>query len=419
MLFLISNINVKANSSVDLTSFEYDDYYVNSDLIYDMSDVDNITPYYYDGEEILIDDYKEKLYRSTLEYSLDNTNHYYYKILEDDPIVNIIPKGLFTKEIDIKIVDGDEYLYVIKTEANTDINNGALYYISHVMVLDFDNNIEDDSFIVSNNLIETTVTKLFEYKYITLLKEYDYSAPTFLRDTVCSYNADGELVFSSYARVDASFDEDYVVIPYFTSSPMIFTEVNDWTIDNIGFIANLMNANSLNQNDTGYNPNLDDGYFFIGNRVECKTCEIEVKEYTDYKGAITNLLNLSDEVGDDFLSKYLTYNVLSVISKTYNITKSICNIISCFDNEEIIYTEYDTSESFTSGTNYNYSTKESQLNNYGNLLRTAFLYLEPPLTLNGNYVKSMYHYAYDKYNQPTIFSELISFNIKLVKMFIV
>ena len=66
MLFLISNVNVKANSSVDLTSAEYDDYYVNSDLIYDMSDVDNIAPFEYNGSTYTIDEDRDSLYNCNM-----------------------------------------------------------------------------------------------------------------------------------------------------------------------------------------------------------------------------------------------------------------------------------------------------------------------------------------------------------------
>lgn len=181
LLFLNNN---KVNASENLSQESYSNYYENSDLVYEMSDLSNITPYLYNNEEVLIDDYKDKLYRSTLVKETDNTNHVYYNILDDDPIVNIIPKELFTKEIDVVIVDGDEYTYTIKTEPVEDINDGFIYYISHVMVLDIDSNIENYSFNVTNDLIETTVTKLFEYKYVTLSKENDFRAPAFLRNQI-------------------------------------------------------------------------------------------------------------------------------------------------------------------------------------------------------------------------------------------
>ncbi len=414
LLFLNNN---KVNASENLSQESYSNYYENSDLVYEMSDLSNITPYLYNNEEVLIDDYKDKLYRSTLVKETDNTNHDYYNILDDDPIVNIIPKELFTKEIDVVIVDGDEYTYTIKTEPVRDINDGFIYYISHVMVLDIDSNIENYSFNVTNDLIETTVTKLFEYKYVTLSKENDYSAPTFLRNQILDHNDDGVLEFSPYARVDNSFNDDYIVFPYFEVLPFTFREVNEWTIGNISFLANIMNANTLNQSDDNYNCQLDDGCFFTGNRVECETCEREIENYEEEYNEIIfkEAASIVEEITDVILDKYVPVvsTTKEIFSKGISIAHSICNIISHLDNTNIVYTEYDTTESFTSGTNYSYATTESQLKNYGNLLKTAFLYLEPPLTLNGNYVKSMYHYAYEKENIPAVFTEVISYDINV------
>ncbi len=120
------------------------------------------------------------------------------------------------------------------------------------------------------------------------------------------------------------------------------------------------------------------------------------------------------DVYDEIKGIFVEENPISQVVKTgYNIAKGICNIIASFGYYDIAYAEYDTTESFTSGTNYSYATKESQLKNYENLLRTAFLYLKPSLTLNGNYVKSMYHYAYEEENIPAVFTELISYDINV------
>ena len=201
VLFLLLICNSKKIEASSEASYKlYSDYYENSDLIYNMEDKNNISPYLVDGKEIQIDEYCEKLFTTGTSKSFSQTR---LKVYNDDPIVNIIPRELFTSETEFKISAGSEYIYAIETEY-IDYRRSP-YYESHVMVIDIDNNIEDNNSNIENDLIKIRFEKLFEYKYITLLKEYDYGCPESLRDTVD---------YSPYIEVcDYEMDDIVIALP--------------------------------------------------------------------------------------------------------------------------------------------------------------------------------------------------------------
>ena len=101
--FLLSK-NVEAKISYNPDAFE------NSDELYLNGDI-NERYYDKDGSDYTIDDYHTQLFAKNITGSkLSNE----YKVLADDPIINIIPKEYFETIGDYS-ADGKEYYYYIRT----------------------------------------------------------------------------------------------------------------------------------------------------------------------------------------------------------------------------------------------------------------------------------------------------------------
>jgi len=397
IIFLLSNNNeLKAASQI--TGETYSDYYENSDLVYDMSDLSNITPYLYNNEEVLIDDYNDKLFKSNLKISAAATRATAYG---DDPIVNIIPKELFTKEVNITICSGEEYVYAIETKY-VDYSRSP-YYESHVMVIDIDNNIKNNSFDIESNLIKVSITKLFEYNYLTLLKEYDYGNPEGLRDTVN---------FNSFIKVE-KFDDDYIVVPKPTDSSMMnFYSLNEWTLNNINVIGSLKNINALNVYDEDYCLSDDKGLFFIGSGVEYNCHSIVFDEAIDFKQALLSMT--------DYLSYIPGLSELKLVGTAVSAINLGNSLVGTFKNlastsSSIIENTYTSNASFASPDHYYYSTTQGQIKNYSELIKSESAHIYTiPLTKNSDYAEIDFHYSYTN-EVATMFSQLVSFDFTIGK----
>jgi len=363
-----------------------------------MSDLSNITPYLYNNEEVLIDDYNDKLFKSNLKISAAATRATAYG---DDPIVNIIPKELFTKEVNITICSGEEYVYAIETKY-VDYSRSP-YYESHVMVIDIDNNIKNNSFDIESNLIKVSITKLFEYKYLTLLKEYDYGNPEGLRDTVN---------FNSFIKVE-NFDDDYIVVPKPTDGSMMnFYSPNEWTLNNINVIGSLKNINALNVYDEDYCLSDDKGFFFIGSGVEYNCHSIVFDEAADFKQA---LLSMTDYISyiPGFSELKLVGTAVSAINLGNSLVGTFKNLAST--SSSIIENTYTSNASFASPDHYYYSTTQGQINNYSELIKSESAHVYTiPLTKNLDYAEIDFHYSYTD-EVATMFSQLVSFDFTIGK----
>ena len=158
LIFMIRGTSVSASDAEDLSQ-----YYENSDLIYYMSDESDIHPYTYNGDSnYTIDRYKDELLATNMKYNYGAT------INGDDPIVNIIPRKYFVEETELTVVGGSEYAYAIETKKSETL---PTYYISHVMVVDIENNIEEYSYDIefkdcTYNLIDVHVYNTFNNKKI-------------------------------------------------------------------------------------------------------------------------------------------------------------------------------------------------------------------------------------------------------------
>lgn len=395
LLFLNNN---KVNASENLSQESYSYYYENSDLVYEMSDLSNITPYLYNNEEVLIDDYNDKLFKSNLKISAAATRATAYG---DDPIVNIIPKELFTKEVNITICSGEEYVYAIETKY-VDYSRSP-YYESHVIVIDIDNNIKNNSFDIESNLIKVSITKLFEYKYLTLLKEYDYGNPEGLRDTVN---------FNSFIKVE-NFDDDYIVVPKPTDGSMMnFYSPNEWTLNNINVIGSLKNINALNVYDEDYCLSDDKGFFFIGSGVEYNCHSIVFDETADFKQA---LLSMTDYISyiPGLSEVKLISTALSAINLGNSLVGTFKNLAST--SSSIIENTYTSNASFASPDHYYYSTTQGQIKNYSELIKSESAHIYTiPLTKNSDYAEIDFHYSYTD-EVATMFTQLVSFDFTIGK----
>lgn len=394
MLFLISNINVKANSSVDLTSAEYDDYYVNSDLIYDMSDVDNIAPFEYNGSTYTIDEYRDSLFNCNMTFGSLLTRATAY---EDDPIVNIIPRDYFMTEGTFYKV-GTEYCYIIKTEFVE--YSRSDYYKSHVMVIDIDNNIENEGFDVENNLIISKVTKLFELNYLTLLNSEDFGNPEGLRDTVN---------FESFIKVDESYTADSIVVAYPTNTGILYYgDDNNWYVENIKVFSDLKNINSLNNYDVDYDVNSDTGCFFVSSSIDYRSTLYQVEE----NSMLGDLIWTSWELISSSIP------VLGKVCEYFNTAIDLTRDYGINDNTSIM--EYVKTTEITNGSSasFFYSTREGQISNYQALVKDSYLYLDDtPLYKKDDYFRANIHYSYSNgtaQSDSTRYSEVITFDVSSI-----
>ncbi|MBR4495569.1 MAG: hypothetical protein IKP12_00370 [Acholeplasmatales bacterium] len=173
------------------------------------------------------------------------TGYYWENIGMDDYIVDIIPKSLFSIEGN-QFCIGDEYGFFINTVKEVVCNAPyASLYNSTVMVFDIDVNVD---LIETNNNIVFTVEPLFEYNYLCLNGNAKYS--------YCSFD------------FDYSLEEPWIILnPVYTdysNNEFKCLMSSEYYLKDISIGACLLNENSLNYGDEGYNPLDDNGCFFTG-----------------------------------------------------------------------------------------------------------------------------------------------------------
>lgn len=163
----------------------------------------------------------------------------------DDPIVKIIPKYLFSREIAETYI-GQEYGFYIKTEKVEMLNDdfGDLYN-STVFVFDIETEITSQ--------IKVTIKPIFQYKYITMIGKGSFKIDN---------------VEFAFGIVDEVIEEPWVIAK--PQSIDIYTHevkygmCDEYALKDISFEANLANEENIDSFDDGYNPNNDYGYFFTG-----------------------------------------------------------------------------------------------------------------------------------------------------------
>ena len=338
LIFMIRGTSVSASDAEDLSQ-----YYENSDLIYYMSDESDIHPYTHNGDSnYTIDRYKDELLATNMKYNYGAT------INGDDPIVNIIPRKYFVEETELTVVGGSEYAYAIETKKSETL---PTYYISHVMVVDIENNIKENNYDIESYQISVTLNKLFEYEYVTLLKEYNYMPPNNFIDNIDD---------SSIAlKVASSYIGDDVVAPLpsnyvrYTYIPIHFDDLNEWKINDINIIGQLTNTNDYNQSDDNYKSKEDDGYFFIGDRVEYLSNETELIEY----GYNPNW----EEITGDCIGVIMSFfPIPTKVDVTLGLIELGSDLIFV-DDSEIIHNTYTSEDYFSSEPHEFVSTRDGQI----------------------------------------------------------
>jgi hypothetical protein len=397
---MIRGTSASASADEDLSQ-----YYENSDLIYDMSDTSNIHPYTYKNNiNWTIDDYRYKLNASKIEYSYYDSTTIIYG---DDPIVNIIPRENFTKETEFKVVCGSEYIYAIETK-KVEGKDSSTCYISHVVVIDIDNNIEEYSYDIKSNQIIVSLNKLFEFEYITLLKEYDYKSTIGLRLTV-----------------DSSYEEADVVVPYsYNNSNYMskgFENIEGWEISDINIIGQLSNTNDYNQSDDKYVSKEDNGYFFIGDRVEYLSNEIEIVDNEEknemIKDGITDIATITVETAVEAAAEAINPvlgPILATLDTGIDISIGLVKIVYGFSENDykIIHNTYTSEDYFSSEPHEFMTTSDGQIKEYGGLIKTEVTSLNKiSLQQCGDHVKSLFHYSSSEEETPTNFTQVLTFKI--------
>lgn len=317
--------------------------------------------FYTESDELLtysgktIADYENNLYATECRPEIDEEGVLYLTdVQKDDPIVEIVPKELFSG-IGETLYIGKEYGFFIATEIqsrNTEIQERTL--LSTVLVFDIET---DTNLAQTTDRVIVSVSPLFQYKYL-YLKAAEVSA-----------------VFSGNHTLNYNLSEDRV-IPYPTSintESVTFGMTNRFYLKDVSFGESLYNENNLNRFDLGYDPYTDNGSFFTA------------IDYT-YRGQVRN----NGEFPKNAVAKYIGNTALTVLSCVPVLSKAGALISLGKDTVSLCAGLLDnafgtkTYESGELSTRCMYQNRDDQLANYkdenGNpfLTKTAAVAINTP-----------------------------------------
>ncbi|MFA5449283.1 MAG: GLUG motif-containing protein [Clostridia bacterium] len=362
--FLIVNINNGSAYADSITEIEiyqgkYDSY----------TDDDYFS---YNGFSYSILSYTSLLYKSTSNITRSNgTNS--LTITADDPIINIIPKELFTVCGDY-IYIGKEYGFYVNTTEDTyyyeDENDDWVVNTSsnnkHSFVMVF-NIISSTDLSQNAGVMEFSVSPIFQYEYVYInnvenqftiadSEGYDYSD----YKTRVNYNITNTNGFViPAARVN-------------NSNNPFYQEEERYYLKDICYSMSLLNEQELNEgNGTIYNPNNDIGSYFTYfdyryDGLTRKNGEFPVEETVnlaeDVVGIVLGLVKCIPGAG----------NVVSAIETGILIGNTVYDGLQ-FANGIVNYvndSNISVNNGLISATNY-YANRDDQIQYYGQLMKTA------------------------------------------------
>lgn len=269
-VFLLFNIRIHAES------FTYNkDIYENSNELYVNG---NENEKFCDsmGNNYIIDDYHKSLFASNIAGSKIEKK---YNVLDDDPIVNIIPRYYFNHECEY-YSDGKEYFfYIVTSKRNGYLNNlvgskEGNYYISEVLYVNYKTSLKEKQSIefLKNEMNDKNPDS---FSYVLDVHQF-----RFFTVDVCK---EGAYLPSMLSVLSVSFSSRLinkdVVIPLPTNYPNEYKfEESDfhYEINNIACNASIKNMHTTNDNR---------GLFFIESLISDT-----VTKYSD---------SLKTEIDDD------------------------------------------------------------------------------------------------------------------------
>ena len=199
------------------------------------------------------------LYASTVKYGKSSTNIMQMSASGDDPIVQIVPKDLFTTENSGIIHIGEEYGFFIKTKLLVD---GA--YLSTVAIFDIKNNLSEAEL---KDQIRFDVKYLFQREFVYFSKDIK-SIPTRNSNYGKPYMAVSKEL-KNFIGVDSSVVNKVLPLPYFLGiDQYIFTDIQNYYMTNIYNMISVLNEQHLNEGDKDYNVYSDKGKFVVQQDIE-------------------------------------------------------------------------------------------------------------------------------------------------------
>lgn len=181
-------------------------------------------------------------------------------VWNDDEIVKIIPRELFTKNGEYLYI-GKEYGFFVNTFSDTYYDSETETYSTssknkHSYVLVFD--ITNDLHYQNSDTVQITVAPVFQYEYAYIDATESYLS---LNGT-SGYNLSGYRKKAIYDLSEGSADNFVVLCPRFGTS-VVYQQETRYYLKDISFGLSLYNEQALNEGDQGYQAINDEGSFFL------------------------------------------------------------------------------------------------------------------------------------------------------------
>ncbi len=374
-VFLLFNIKVHAES------FTYNkDIYENSNELYVNGDEEQK---FCDenGNNYIIDDYHKSLFGFNVSGSKIEMK---YNVLDDDPIVNVIPRYYFNHECEY-YSDGDEYFfYIITSKRNGYLNNlvgskEGNYFVNEVIYVNYKTSLKDKQKI---ELLKSERKNTFSYT----IDVHQF------RFFTVDVTRNGAYLPSMLSTLSVSFSQRLinkdVVIPIPTNYPDGYSfeeSAFHYEINNIVCNSSFTNTHTTNNNR---------GLFFIESIIEDTAIKytdsenIEIKE--DYMlDIVTDLLGMFGGKISDIVT------VIGLFLKT----ESTIGYLSYSNSQtgEIITNESIIKESLK----IDYTNKTEQVGSGG--LIKKFIVTQKDLCIKKDaYAKFNYTYSYDSTDEKVL-----------------
>ncbi len=277
-------------------------------------------------------------------------------ITGDDPIVNFIPRELFTRENET-FVSGNGYSFYIYT-SNKDTSNSKCFK-STVAIFDAQDTLQGDY------QYKLTVTPILLLDYIYVTTEVPQIK---LCQTKVSPYATAQ--YSKYCTIQLSNGISNAIIPCPSEKSnrnYEFATSGRISVERMSFSSTVYNVNSYNQGDTQYDIDNDYGYFIIGADYNYL--------FSQYKRGTTNPYKSTQFVLNTLeCALNLVVNLTPILSECVDLYDLTNNFVAALRNQGAVYNE--TNQSYYFNELLYYTTRATQKEHYDNLVKNVLMYLK-------------------------------------------
>ena len=287
--------------------------------------------------------------RELVEYKSTLYSEYITNYTCDNPIVQIVPREFFENKGQYFYI-GKEYGFFVYTRENTQFGNSSTVYVFDIT---YDLSLEENDFAV----VEITPLFCYEFYYLTSENNFQYKQEIFTSGEFMGYDGIFNLAVSEGLN-------DIVVAAKFIdtrNSESGFVENNNYFLKDVVFNANIYNEHRLNVGDEGYSVNEDNGSFFTSINTQFKATNI----------------NSSNDLTITYLGATagLVFDLLPGLD-AIKATVSFADYAAALDkaNSELVseVSNIKSNTSYDVLANEMFNSKQSQIANYGRLIRSAY-----------------------------------------------